>query len=179
MYCIIQTALKLPFHLCQRSFPRLVRSPNSESEIHGFCDASIEAMVPVSTSFATADLNYFAQSQGWPPWKHSLCQSWNCVGRNSCLGSSQKWLGRVHLRERFTAGATLLLRFHGSETNRSSCHSRANWVSGVAICSNFFKSSWHSLPRCFSCWAQRVSSLGSWTKILLWPQSWLADPNHF
>jgi len=49
------------------SFPRLVRSPNSESEIHGFCDASIEAMVPVSTSFATADLNYFAQSQGWPP----------------------------------------------------------------------------------------------------------------
>jgi len=25
------------------SFPRLVRSPNSESEIHGFCDASIEA----------------------------------------------------------------------------------------------------------------------------------------
>jgi len=24
-------------------------------------------MVPVSTSFATGDLNYYAQSQGWPP----------------------------------------------------------------------------------------------------------------
>jgi len=27
------------------------------------------------------------------------------------------------------------------------CHSRVNWVSGVVICSNFFKSIWHSLPR--------------------------------
>jgi len=60
----------------------------------------------------------------------------------------------------------------------SSCYSRANWVSGVAICSNFFKSIWHSLPRCFSCWAQRVSSRGSWTEISMWPQCWLADPNH-
>jgi len=41
--------------------------------------------------------------------------------------------------------------------------------SGLAICSIFFKSWRHSLPSFLSCWAQRVSSLGSWTKIPLWP----------
>jgi len=56
----------------------------------------------------------------------------------------------------------------------SSCHSRANWVSGVAMCSNFFKSSWHSLPRCFSCWAQRVPSLGS--KFLCGPKADWSTP---
>jgi len=78
----------------------LVLSPNSESEIHGLCDASIEeygACVYVVCN---------GRSQLICP--KSLCPSWNLVGLKFSLGSSQKWLGQMHLKDCWSDSAVAL-----------------------------------------------------------------------
>jgi len=96
------------------SFPRLVRSPNSKSEIHGFCDASIEAYGACVYTVCNGRSQLLCSKSRLAPLKTLTVPKLELCGAELL----SRLIAEVAGTSAFTAEATLLLSFYGSETSR-------------------------------------------------------------